>query len=85
MDNVAYAKYLFNVGLRHAHSVLFSSGRNKAKFWFWFIFWLNTFEEKFFKIKTDNRSSNTIEIDIGPFAQHWIGKLLIPGWLKRFS
>ena len=53
--------YLFNVGLTHAHSVLFSSDRNKTKV-LRFPFWLNIFWKISIQIK--NRKLLKIEISI---------------------
>ena len=50
-DNIASASYLFNVGLRHAHSELLSNERNEIEI-LRFPFWLNTFEKFSFQINT---------------------------------
>ena len=52
---------LFNVGLRHARSVLFSSDRNETEV-LRFPFWLNIFGKIFIQIK--NRKLLKIEISI---------------------
>ena len=53
--------YLFNVGLTHAHSVLFSSDRNETEV-LRFPFWLNIFGKISIQIK--NRKLLKIEISI---------------------
>ena len=52
---------LFNVGLTHAHSVLFSSDRNETKV-LRFPFWLNIFGK--ISIQLKNRKLLKIEISI---------------------
>ena len=53
--------YLFNIGLTHAHSVLFSSDRNETEV-LRFPFWLNIFGKISIQIK--NRKLLKIEISI---------------------
>ena len=53
--------YLFNVGLTHAHSVLFSSNRNETEV-IRFPFWLNIFGKIYIQIK--NRKLLKIVISI---------------------
>ena len=61
LDYIAYASYLFNVGLRYIHFTLFSSDRNETKV-LRFLFWLNIFGKIYIQIK--NRKLLQIEISI---------------------
>ena len=70
--------YLFNVGLTHAHSVLFSSDRNETEV-LRFPFWLNIFGKISIQIKT--RKLLKIEISIWATLNNTVSYYM---WLKTF-